>query len=176
MSHAVKRRLLYPPRNKNVIKPTSTDTLPCKQNWSSSGTLQSRSKSEQVSLLQELQQHCHPHVPSVTAWHSRDSGHCGWSRAMTLSLSYVGEYRHSRCLSQEPRLLTWASTEKGREGMGHKAPSLLQVFSVWRCSQIVACLHSRILLSWSCSVKLERRLIAGLGANELWWSLKIYGD
>lgn len=46
------------------------------------------------------------------------------------------------------------------------------------CSQgqLVACLHSRVFLSWSYSVKLERGPIEGVGANELWWSLKTYRD
>lgn len=167
VSHAIKRRHLNPQRNKNIIQRAPTGTLPCKQNSNSSGMLQSCSKSVQVSLLQELL--------TPLLWQpdtAGDSGHCSWSQMMASSLSHVGEDRQLRTKSPN---LSQHGEEQGKDGA---LSTLLQVFSVWGCSQgqLVACLHSRVFISWSYSVKLERRLIAGVGANELWWRLKTYGD
>lgn len=79
VSHAIKRRHLYPRRNKNIIRRPPTGTLPCKQTSNSSGMLQSCSKCVQVSLLQNSSP---PSCDSLTQQLEPDDG---------TSLSYGGK-------------------------------------------------------------------------------------
>lgn len=164
VSHDIKRRPLYPQRNKNIIQRAPTGTLPCKQN----------SKLWHAAILQQV---CAgliaagtPHLPSVTAWHCRRQ----WPLQLEPDDGIKPQLRGGRQTFQVPQPRTkspYLSQHWERQGREGALSTLLQVFSVRGCSQgqQVACLHSTVFISWSYSIKLERRLIAGVGANELWY-------
>lgn len=161
VSHAIKRRYLYPQRNKNIIQRPPTGTLPCKL-W-------------HAAILQQvcagLTAAGTPHLPPVTAWHSRRQ----WplQLEMMAQASAMGGKTDIARASAKNQVSSFEPALRG-QGRDGALSTLLQVFSVRGCSQglTVACLHSRLFTSWSYSVKLERWLIAEVGANELWYRLK----
>lgn len=126
---AVRRRLLFPQRNRNIIKRAPAATLPCKRNSNDSGKLQSSCEPVRVPLLRWLPARCHPRPVLPRPGTAGADGDRSRRQMVGSSLSNVGNRGAPRC----PSLIKGDSTKHGGEGTGaastHAVPGRLPALS-----------------------------------------------